>query len=70
MSDNILNFPTKESITPDTLLEDAKGQYENCIVIGVTKDGKADYSICAEDAQQVIYLIRMLEHLVVAQEIS
>lgn len=70
MSDNILNFPTKEKVDADTILQEAIGKYENCIVIGITKDGQAEYSICAEDPEQVVYLIRVLEHLLIAQELT
>ena len=70
MTDNVLNFPTKEKVDADTILKESIGKFENCIVIGVTKDGTAEYSICAEDPEQVVFLIRVLEHLVIAQELT
>ncbi len=70
MTNNVLNFPSKETIDPNTILNDAIDKLENCILIGVTKDGESYYSICAEDSQQVIFLLRMLEHLVIANELT
>lgn len=70
MTDNILNFPSKETITPDLILEESKGKYATCVIIGVTSDGQADYSICAEDAAQVVFLLRTLEHMVIANELT
>ena len=70
MTDNVLNFPKQDRMTPDAILSDAQGKYDTCIVIGVTPDGKAEYSICASGSEQVIYLIRMLEHLVFENELT
>ncbi len=70
MEGKILNFPTKEKIDADTLLNDALGKLEDCIVLGITKEGEAFYSICAQNSEQVIYLLRVLEHLVIAQDLT
>jgi hypothetical protein len=70
MSDNVLNFPAKEKIDANTVLNDAMDKLEDCIMIGVTKDGESYYSICAQDSQQVIFLLRMMEHLVIANELT
>jgi len=70
MTDNVLNFPSKEKIDANTVLNDAMDKLEDCILIGVTKDGESYYSICAQDAQQVIFLLRMMEHLVIANELT
>ncbi len=70
MEGKILNFPTKEKIDADTLLTDALGKLEDCIVLGITKEGEAFYSICAQNSEQVIYLLRVLEHLVIAQDLT
>jgi len=67
---NILNFPSKDKIDANTLLNDALGKLEDCILIGVTKEGEAYYSICAQDAQQVIFLLRTMEHLVIENELA
>ena len=61
MSDNVLNFPAKEKIDANTVLNDAMDKLEDCILIGVTKDGESYYSICAQDSQQVIFLLRMMD---------
>lgn len=66
----ILNFPTKEKVDADSILENAKGILEDCVVLGVTKDGNLYSGICAENSQQVIYLLRMLEHLVMAEDLT
>jgi hypothetical protein len=52
------------------MVADAMDKLEDCIVIGITKDGEAFYSICAQDSEQVIYLLRVLEHLVIAQDLT
>jgi hypothetical protein len=70
MTDNVLNFPSKEKIDANTVLNDAMDKLEDCILIGTTKDGESYYSICAQDAQQVIFLLRMMEHLVIANELT
>ena len=71
MSDNkILNFPSKEKVDANHILNDAMDKLEDCIVLGITKDGEAFYSICAQDSEQVIYLLRVLEHLVIAQDLT
>ena len=66
----ILNFPTKEKIDANAVLDDARDKLEDCIILGVTKDGEAYYSICAQDASQVVYLLRALEHIVLVQELE
>ena len=71
MSDeNIVKFPIKEKVDANAVLEDARDKLEDCILIGVTKEGDSYYSICAQDAEQVIYLLRMMEHLVIANELT
>lgn len=71
MSDSkILNFPSKEKVDANHILTDAMDKLEDCIVLGITKDGEAFYSICAQDSEQVIYLLRVLEHLVIAQDLT
>ena len=70
MTDNIIKFPNREAITPDAVLEEAIGKYAHVVLIGITPEGKADYTLCAEDAEQVLYLLRMLEHLVIANELA
>lgn len=66
----ILNFPAKEKIDANAVLDDARDKLEDCIILGVTKDGEAYYSICAQDASQVVYLLRALEHIVLVQELE
>jgi hypothetical protein len=66
----VLNFPSKEKVDAETILADAAGKLEDCIIIGITLDGEAYYSICAQDSEQVIYLLRVLEHLVIAQDLT
>lgn len=66
----ILNFPQKEKIDADTILASATGILEDCIVLGVTKDGNLYSGICAENSQQVVYLLRMLEHLIMAEDLT
>ena len=66
----ILNFPTKEKLDANTILDAAKDQLEDCIVLGVTKTGEAYYSICAQDPAQVVCLLRALEHIVLVQELE
>ena len=70
MDGKILNFPTKEKIDADTILTDAVGKLDDCIILGFTKEGEAYYSICAQDSEQVVYLLRVLEHLVIAQDLT
>lgn len=67
---NILNFPAKEKIDADTVLQNSIGKLEDCIIIGVTKDDELYTAICAENAQQVVYLIRVLEHLLIAEDLT
>jgi hypothetical protein len=66
----VLNFPKKETIDANHILTDAMDKLEDCVVLGITKDGEAFYSICAQDSEQVIYLLRVLEHLVIAQDLT
>lgn len=66
----ILNFPSKEKVTADSVLENSIGILDDCVVIGVTKDGNLYSGICAENSQQVVYLLRMLEHLVIAEDLT
>ena len=47
---NILNFPAKEKIDADTVLQNRIGKLEDCIIIGVTKDDELYTAICAENA--------------------
>jgi len=70
MTDNILNFPKKETIDADTVLRSSIGKLDDCIIIGVTKDEELYTAICAENAQQVVYLLRVLEHLVIAEDLT
>jgi hypothetical protein len=70
MSENILNFPVKEKVDANAVLEDAKDKLEDCILLGVTKEGEAYYSICAQDPAQVVYLLRALEHIVITMELQ
>lgn len=66
----ILNFPTREKVDANLILTDAIDKLEDCIVLGVTTDGEGYFSICAQNSEQVIYLLRVLEHLVIAQDMS
>lgn len=66
----ILNFPAKEKVTADSILSGAMGILDDCIILGVTKEGNLYSAICAENSQQVIYLLRMLEHLIVEEDLS
>jgi hypothetical protein len=71
MSDSkILNFPSKEKVDANHILNDAMDKLEDCVVLGTTKDGEVYFSICAQDSEQVIYLLRLMEHLVIAQDLS
>ncbi len=70
MSGEILNFPAKEKVDANPILTEAIDKLEDCIILGVTKDGEAYYSICAQSSEQVTYLLRVLEHLVIAQDLS
>ena len=70
MTDNIVNFPKKETIDADHVLTEAVGKLDDCIVLGTTKDGEAYYSICAQGPEQVIYLMRVLEHLLIEHELN
>ena len=67
---NILNFPAKEKIDANTILEGAKGILDDCVIIGITKDDTLYTAICAENSQQVIYLLRVLEHLILAEDLT
>lgn len=67
---NIVKFPVKEKLDANAVLEDARDKLEDCILLGVTKDGQAYYSICADSPQQVIYLLRALEHIVLEMELN
>lgn len=66
----VLNFPKKEKVDANHILTDAMDKLEDCIILGITKEGEAFYSICAQDSEQVVYLLRVLEHLVIAQDLS
>ncbi len=70
MNGNVFTFPKKEKMTADTLLEEAKDKLEDCIILGVTKDGDAYYSVYAQDPAQVVFLLRALEHVVLTQELN
>lgn len=66
----ILNFPSKEKVDANHILTEAMDKLDDCIVLGLTTDGEVYFSICAQDSEQVIYLLRLLEHLVIAQDLS
>lgn len=68
--DNIFKFPAKEKVTIEGILDDAKDKLNECIVLGVTKDGEAYYSIYAENPQSVVYLLRALEHVILEMELN
>jgi len=68
--ENVVKFPSKKDLDPNAVLDDAKDKLKDCILLGITKDGEAYYSICADSPQQVIYLLRMLEHYVINSELS
>jgi hypothetical protein len=70
MSDNIFEFPGKEKLDANAVLADAKDKLSDCILLGTTTDGEAYYSIFAESPQQVIYLLRALEYIVIKTEIN
>lgn len=70
MTDNVLNFPKKETIDADTILASATGKLEDCVIIGITKDGQLYTGICAESSEQVVYLLRVLEHLIISENID
>lgn len=70
MTNNVLNFPAKDKIDADTVLTNSVGKLEDCIIIGITKDSELYTAICAESSQQVIYLLRTLEHLLIAEDLS
>lgn len=70
MNGNILNFPGKEKLDANHILDEARDKLEDCILLGVTKDGEAYYSICAQDPTQVVYLLRTLEHIVISMELK
>lgn len=70
MSENIFQFPVKEKLSVNGILEEAKDKLDECILLGVTKEGEAYYSIYAENPQSVIYLLRALEHVVLEMELN
>lgn len=70
MNGNILNFPSKEKVDANKVLDEARDKLEDCILLGVTKDGDAYYSICAQDPAQVVFLLRSLEHIVISMELE
>ena len=70
MNGNVVNFPVEKKPDANAVLEDAKDKLEDCILLGVTKDGDAYYSICAQDPAQVVYLLRALEHIVLTMEVN
>lgn len=70
MTDNIVNFPAKETVDADTILASATGKLEDCVIVGIIKDGQLYTGICAESSEQVVYLLRVLEHLVISENIA
>lgn len=70
MMGRVVDFPVKQKVDANTVLDDAKDKLEDCILLGVTKDGEAYYSICAQDPAQVVYLLRALEHIVLTMEVN
>jgi hypothetical protein len=70
VSDNIFQFPKREKLDANAVLEGAKDNLSDCIILGTTKNGEAYYAIHAESPQQVIYLLRALEHIVLELEIN
>lgn len=70
MSENIFQFPVKEKLSVNAILEDAKDKLSECVLLGVTKEGEAYYSIYADSPQSVIYLLRALEHVVLEMELN
>jgi hypothetical protein len=70
MTDNVLNFPGTEKVTCDTILTEAVDKLADCIILGVTKEGDAYYSICAQDVAQVVFLMRTLEHVLIEKEMT
>jgi hypothetical protein len=70
MTDNVVNFPKKETVDADTILASAAGKLEDCVIIGITKDEQLYTGICAESSEQVIYLLRVLEHLIISENVG
>jgi hypothetical protein len=68
--ENIVKFPVKKDLDPNAILDDARDKLKDCILLGVTPDGEAYYAICADSPQQVVFLLRTLEHMVIAMELD
>ena len=62
MSNNIIDFPNK-NITPDELLERAKGVYQNVVIIGYDKEGglnvRSDSDTRYKDA---LFMVSSFQH--------
>ena len=62
-NDNILQFNgnTTEETSPDDVLEAAKGQLEQVVLIGVTKDGLTYYASNTSDIGAILLELRLFE---------
>lgn len=59
MADEVINFPgvTRLNLPPDRLLEGAKGQLEQVIVIGYDLDGQEYFASSHADGGDVLWLL-------------
>lgn len=62
--DNITKFYPKDAASsPDAVLEQAVGQYENVLIIGYDKDGcfeiRADLGL---DHKEMLWMVEMFKH--------
>ena len=60
-NDNIIHLDniTYNDIPPDTVLEAAMGKLDQCVIVGLTKDGRDYFAYSPADKPTVLW---MLEH--------
>lgn len=49
-------------LTPDKILEEAKGQYDSVLVLGYTPDGDVD-ARCSDSLARIEQIVCIMEHL-------
>ena len=64
MSNNVIPLGniTKLNIDVDTVLEGAKEQLEDCVLLGWDKDGEAYVASTLADGGDVLWLLKVGEH--------
>lgn len=68
MTDNIVQFPGTSSdadenkVTADTIIEAAKGRYDDLILVGRPKGSKSFECVSTSDVSETLYHITRVQH--------